>query len=222
MEVEHDQVVFKERLGRKAAVTQLLPQRQLMQLLLSHQTRLPAVATIIHRKLKMISRLVHLEPLDILRNVLLLVLVLLVQLELGNHIQELKHLPLVNHTLALKPQPLALLIQQQVKHNDQLGQVALHRDQLQLEYSQDFLVQLNKDPPLVVSDLEVEVVAELLHQVNKMKVKKATTQLFPVNQTLIIQSTLKFRKHLSIVTSRSSQAIMLTLKPAAKSSTSAL
>lgn len=227
MEVAHAPVVSRERLGLKAVVIQLQQQRQPTQRRLSHQIKPRATATTIHRNLKTISQQVHQAQPDIHPSVPQLVLVLQVQLVVVNPIQELKHLQLAHRIQALKLRQLAHHIQHLVKPNvPQVQPLARHNDQPQSEPNQDSVLPHNKDPQLEASDQEfkqvVAAAVDLLHRASKMKAKKAITQPFPVNQTLIIRSILKSQKHRSTVTSRSSQATTPTLKRVAKFSIFAL
>jgi hypothetical protein len=70
---------------------------------------------------------------------------------------------------------------------------------------------------LEVHQLSVVLKLELVD--NKMKTKKAITQLFPVNQKSTIQSSQRSQKLLSIALNKNFQDITLMLKLAAKFST---
>lgn len=222
--VAHAQAVSNSQ-GTQAVVFQRQQQLQPMQLRLSHQTK-PRVEvdTIIHRKLKTISQLVHQAQLDILHSDHRPVLASQVQQAVDNHIQEHKRRQRLPHIQEHKFQQQALHTRLLVKRNDQLVKV-LCNDQLQSEVSKDLLQVHSKDQ--LQEDLEIrvemgEAAVDLRHQANKMRAKKEITQQFPENQMLTIQSTRRFQKLHSIVTNKNSQAITLTLKLAAKFSIFAL
>jgi hypothetical protein len=193
----------------------------------SHQTTKPQEVATTTPKLKTISQLDHQELLATHRKPVH---------QPDQDSQDLKlelalvHLtqepPVVLDTHQLKDQmqemPLTQLL---ANHNDQLDQLPEVDQQLLLDQLELDLELELRDQVLEVLDREPKVEAEAaadLHQANKMTAKKETTQPFPENQKSTTPSSQKSQKLRSTATNRNSQDTMLTLKPVAKFSTSAL
>lgn len=223
------QEVSKVQLVHKQVIQQLLL-LQPTQPHHFHQTTKPQEVVTTIPKLKMTSQLDHQEQLDTHQH----------------HVHQLEQ-DLQDLKLELEPEPLIqvhkdpqveLHIQAHRAHQlvvlptqllanlkDQLDLLPLNAQLQLLSHSKDLELLHRDQAQVVLEDQELKVEAAVEdhhHRANKMKAKKEITRPFPENQTLTIQSTLKFQKLHSIATSKNSQDITLMLKPVAKFSIFAL
>lgn len=219
------QEASKARPDRKAVI-QRLQRLQPTRPHRSHPIRRQAVATTIHRKLRMTSQPELPAPLVTLRSDHQPdpdSADLSQEPALVNLIQALKLRRAAHHTQELRDLRAVHLTPPQV--NDRQAQLLVakdHRpsvaDHQEVSFHRNKRQRAEPDSDQAFRAAEAEA-ADHRRRASKMKVKKATTQPFPANRKSIIQSSLKFLKRRSIAISKSFQATMLTSKLAVKCST---